>query len=197
MALAPFFTLYELSSVLQQDLDTSTAEDLAALASDVVRDEIGQTITAVAGDVVTVYGDSSELLMLPQLPVTTVSAVSVAGLALTSAEFLWHERGQLYWVVTPGTSEVSPIWHVWQAAVPVTITYDHGYATIPNTVKSVALEVAMTLYSNPMQVISETVASYSVSYAARAGGIDVGGSSGFGLTKEQKRRLDPFRNPNI
>jgi hypothetical protein len=189
------FELAELAEVLQQDLDMATATELASLASDAVRGEIQQTITAVTGDTVTVYGDGNELLVLPELPVTGVTGVSVGGTALNVGEYEFRARGQLLRLALAGTADSSPVYYCWPAGTPVTVTYDHGYATVPGAIKSVALEIALATYANPSQVMSESVASYSVTYAFAGGA--TGQVAQFGLTDVQKRRLDPYRNLNM
>lgn len=144
--MAAFFTIDELQARLGQNIESTKAQMLADAASDIVRDDLRQRIDQVTDDEVTLYGDGSELLVLPEQPVTAVSSVLLANQALTQS-ISWRRNGML-WRLTytggqyTGVSQIS-----WPNGVPVTVTYTHGYATVPGTIKDVALELAAATYS--------------------------------------------------
>lgn len=192
--MAAFFTVDELEAHLRVTVsDTDAAEQYADSASGIIRDYLGQRIDRVRNDTAVVVGDGSELLMLPEMPVTAVSAVSVGGSALSVGEWSFGPKGQLWRYVS--ASEVLSWVAKWPKGVPVTVTYDHGYVAVPAAVKAVALELAAGLYQNPAGVVSEAVGQYSVTYGSSSAG---GGATGrMGLRQDQMMRLLPYRSPNI
>ena len=184
-----FASADELAIQLQQSVDAEVAEQLLTQATQIVRDWTGQTISRVTGDVFQDYSDGSDIFMLPQIPVTAVSAVSVGGVSLGSAEWAFSTRGALYRVLLTGSTVA--LWKgYWERNIPVRVTYDHGYTAIPAAVKSIVLELAGQLYTNPVGSIqSESVAGYSVTYA-----VSTAISAGrMGLTSDMQERLKSYR----
>jgi hypothetical protein len=139
----------DLAAYLQRETFTAaSAKEASAqlaldIASSVVVARTGQTFEAVAGDVVTLDTHFSEDVRLPQRPVTAVTSVVTRhlGETTTTARTLntdYEVRGdRLRWVGI-GT---------WP--YEVTVTYDHGYAEIPNDVKGATLAVAAEIFDNP------------------------------------------------
>lgn len=192
--MAAFFTAAELATQLQLDsVDTATADQLAVQASDTIRSYLGQSIDRKRGDIYQAYGDGSELFLLPELPVTAVSGVSVGGIALDATEYAWMPRGQVYRVVVAGL-DVLAWMGLWPVGTLIRVSYDHGYTTVPATIKQVAMEIAGNLYSNPAGGITgESVASYSVTYS-----VSTALASGrMMLNPDQKERLRPYRAVNL
>jgi hypothetical protein len=158
---APFFTATDLANRLQIDpstVNTDTATLLAQLASDAVREDIRQQVDYVENDQITIWGDNGEILMLPQRPVTAVSAVSLAGEELVPVQvnstttmlmYDWRPDGTLRRVVYGGSFYAGELFYKWPRGVPVDITYSHGYTSPPSAMKHVALELAAGVYSNP------------------------------------------------
>ena len=126
---------------------------LLAAGSAAFRKATRQTITAVAGDVATFDGDGSRVLLLPELPVTTVAAVTVDGVAIDGTSYEWSERGILR------RAEGWP-----DAYRNVSATYDHGYDTVPEDVAyAVAEWVAQRLSRDP-GVLSVSLGAFSTSF---------------------------------
>jgi hypothetical protein len=188
-----FFTTAELAAALQMDIDSidpETANMLAELACDIVRDDLGgagesQQIDFQADDVVTVYGDSGQIVVLPQKPVTAVSSVVVQGRTLDPKEYNWRDNGRLYRVVFAGTEYADMQTWLWPFGIPITVTYSHGYDTVPSLVKQVALELAVSAYLNPAMAVTQTAGPYSSTYTAQ--------QVGMSLSDEQESRLDNYR----
>lgn len=187
-----FFTSDELAAQLQvADVDVGAATLFANLASDVVRDELRQLVDAVAGETITVYGDGGELLVLPEKPVTAVTSVVLGGLTLTL--FDWRPNGALRRVIYPGSPFAGEQTMAWPFGVPVVITYSHGYVTVPNGIKAVALELAAGAYVNPEIVESYTIGDVSARYSRGA----EGARQAMQMTTEQRTRLDRYRALDI
>lgn len=113
------------------------------IASSVVVARTGQRFTAEAADTITLDTHGGEDVFLPQRPVTAVTSVVTRdrGSTVTTARTLnvdYEVRGdRLRWV---GLG-------YWP--YEVTVTYDHGFATIPDDVKGATLAVAAEIFDNP------------------------------------------------
>lgn len=156
----PFFTADELAARLQIDpatINSDTADLLAQLASDAVRQDIRLSVDVVEGDEITVYGDSGGVIVLPERPVIAVASVTVGDLSLTTDTFDWRPDGSLFRVAYAGSAFSNRRNWYWPAGVPVAVTYSHGWATVPSPIKSVALELAAGAYNNPELHDSERV----------------------------------------
>lgn len=157
---APFFEVEELAARLQVSVDEfdPAATLLAQLASDAVREDLRLSVDYVANDTLTIYGDNSEVLVLPERPITNVTSVTMAGQTLVPVQvnststllmYDWRPDGRMYRVVYGGSFYAAELYYKWPAGVPVTITYSHGFQTVPTVFKRVALELAAAAYANP------------------------------------------------
>ncbi|TDH48887.1 hypothetical protein E2F47_22235 [Mycobacterium eburneum] len=192
----PFFTPTDLANRLQIDpgtINTGTAELLAQLASDAVRDDLRQQIDYIQDDEITLWGDNGEILLLPQRPVTAVSAVSLAGQDLVPVQvnstttmlmYDWRPDGSLRRIVYGGSFYAGELFYKWPLGVAVQVTYSHGYQTVPSTMKHVALELAAGAYVNPELHDKERVGW--VEWSSLNITLD--------LTPQQCRSLDIYRN---
>lgn len=159
--------------------------DLALIATDsaseVVRDYCHQDFTAATNQTVILDGTGTQWLLLPQTPVNAVDSVQVDyGLSsvdtLTEGqddEYLWYADGRLFRVGTTWPSDPQS----------VAVQYDYGYATIPASVRMVALQVAARIFSQGL-VRQESVGGYSATYASA----DMGG-----LAPAEERVLSRYR----
>lgn len=133
----PFITVADLGARLKRDLtaDASAAECVAA-ACDICRTVSEQDFSLVEDDVLTLDGTGTDVLLLPQLPVTEVSSVEVDDEAVT--DFTVTDSGLLV--------HTESVWT--KGRQNVVVTYSHGYATnedVPSDVRIVALAVAARL----------------------------------------------------
>lgn len=157
--MAAFATPTELAGFVQADLDTYTATQALDIASQAIRDHCGWNISqeTVIGKVLDC--DGSRSLWLPTLLLTALGPVVENGVTLTVLSgYDWTEYGR---VIRAGR------WP--NQARSVTVTYTHGYATVPNSVKGVCLTVAGRMYQNPDALRSYTVGGVSESYSTTAG----------------------------
>ncbi len=155
----------DLASLLQQDLDRSTSELLIECATAVVQAAAGQRIVQVVDDEVTLYldeYDDSEYLVLPQRPITNVSAVSI-GPDPVDDFYPQFNRNRIW--RADGWRSLSVIF----AGQPstVTVTYTHGYPPGHQKLqlaRSTVLMLAATGYSNPDGAMREQIDDYMIQY---------------------------------
>ena len=142
-----FATPAELATYLQREAfaegaETNSAQLALDIASSIVRARTGQDFTLVEDDVVTLDGYGEDLY-LPQRPVASVASV------------LTRHRGSLATVDAALNTDFEVRGHrlrwVGIGAWPyeATVTYTHGYETVPDDVKGATLAVAAELHSNP------------------------------------------------
>lgn len=148
------------------EADTGRAlVDLDA-ACDRIRAYLNQRIDAVDDEVVTLRGNDTRALLLPELPVTSVTSVVLDATTLNSAETLTPGTG--YTIDSAGVLwRSAPYW--WLQGATYTVTYSHGYtaATIPAILKVAAFRLAkLGSASSGGAVSSETVGPFSVSYSS-------------------------------
>jgi hypothetical protein len=136
-------------------------------------------------------------LLLPELPVVAVSAVLEDGEALTvDDDYKLGLYGQL--------------WRVgrrWEPGVQiVTVTYDHGYATIPDDIVDVCTRAAARTYQAGLKsadaegipgISSKSLGDFSVSFTGETGGGVgegvMGASASRMLLLSEKDMLDKYR----
>ncbi|GAA0738762.1 hypothetical protein Drose_04195 [Dactylosporangium roseum] len=197
----------DLASLLQSDLDLSTATLLVEMATAVVQQAAGgQRIIQVIGDVITLGGYSDSWLDLPQIPVTAVSSVVLDGATLTpGADYrlignrLWRRTGWQASLGYPWDWQYAPSWP--SARVPpgypvqepstVVVTYTHGHAPGAQELqlaRSAVLAIAKVGYANPSGAASEAIDDYSVSYDAMAGRMEAAPHLKAALAKKYGRR---------
>lgn len=194
MADAPLATVDQLSAYLQlpQPLASTDASALLYLqiASGMVRDYLQQKITAVAAEVALVnpapgYGFS---VFLPEMPVTNVSLVETLDNTVTPA--VWKAADPTTYTVNLATGVVAAL--PWTGVIWPTnpgswrITYDHGFATVPDGLMGVTVSVAAREYTTPAGVDLERVGGYQVKY-------DIGG----GFTDLEQKTLNRYIIPRV
>lgn len=128
--------------------DAGTAEESTMqlaldIASSVVAARAGQEFAATSGATITLDTHYGEDVRLPQRPVTAVTSVTTRdrGATSTTARTLntdYEVRGdRLRWV------------GIGSWPYEVTVTYDYGYAEIPDEVRGATLAVAAEIFDNP------------------------------------------------
>ena len=142
----PFANTFDLAAYLQRSTlmgsEAASAQLALDIASSVVRERTGQDF-AVVTETITLDTYGAEDVRLPQLPVTEIASVTTRerGSTITAARTLnadYEVRGgRLRWV---GLGS-------WP--YEITVTYTHGYATIPDDVKGATLAVAAEMFANP------------------------------------------------
>lgn len=133
-----------------------------------------RTVTAAQ-----IRGTGATVLLLPSLYVTSVSAVSDDGTALTvETDYTWSTAGVLTRVGRWSTNLV-------------TITYTHGYPTIPPEVTAVVQAVAQRAIDNPRSLTRKTVGPFTDAYSAT----DPGQVATLALLDAEKATLSRYTLP--
>ncbi|MFJ1789543.1 hypothetical protein ACIOML_35195 [Streptomyces anulatus] len=150
MALPALATVDELAAWMQRE--PAELPEGAALALDtasaIVRSEARQRFTRGTSTVALSLQD--QVVTLPQRPVVSVELVRAGGRELHPDEYrLW--RDELWFTGSYGSAVV---------------TYSHGYAEVPATVRAIVLTLAGRVLTNPSDLRQESVGSVSVTYAA-------------------------------
>jgi len=141
MALAPLATATDLEV---KGVDISTNPELVTMmlnaASYVIRDAAGSTISEETSTT-KVLAPEGRWLTLPG-PVTEVTEVLMDGVAFTDWKFvggmLWHPWGWNFGTFT----YQRPLRFDLCVPVEVTVTYTHGYATVPADIVSLCADLA-------------------------------------------------------
>jgi hypothetical protein len=152
-----FASVDDLADRLQTDFDTDDrirATGLLESATGIVQRAARQTFTLAVDDTVTLMPTGTNLLMLPELPVLAINAVTISGDVLDAGGYMFTRSGLLYRVPTTGR---------WTSLV--TVDYDHGYETIPEDIVGIVTEIAARAWQNPRNVLSEQIGTYSARYA--------------------------------
>lgn len=167
MSELPFISRADLSDKLGFDV---TSDDKALIAVDAACDTIrfvtGQTINAVNGGTAILDGTGTDALPLPQRPVLNAGTVIESGGTLTlGTDYKLGANGILYrlpgvmdsgW----GTEQCRSYW--WPGRQNIEVTYSHGYAEVPASIRGVALELASRLYGQASGVVFEQLGQHSV-----------------------------------
>jgi hypothetical protein len=199
--LAQFATADELGSFLGRSLEpgeVARADLLLRLASARIQSEACQRLELVTDDEVHLIGNYSAVLLLPELPVLDVSAVTVrsgwgigSSIVIPSGQILWERRGlvqrRLVGVEINGPYVPYGGWGGPYATVDV--TYSHGYEVLPDDVRGACLAMAARAWENPDGAIvqSESVdGAMSASYAPPV-------TTGVQLTEEERKTIRRYR----
>jgi len=172
-----FCSLEDIEEFLQVTLSTTTQISSAIRAIDeatvAIQNYTHQEIEQTEDDEITLdcAGYSSKLF-LPQLPVTEVSEVVEDDETLTEGSDEDYQLGQ--WGILHRVSAN------WAAGIQnITVTYTHGYATIPDDIVAVCTRAAARAYQAGLRaaeveavpgVSAESLGDHSVTYSAEGGG---------------------------
>lgn len=181
------FTLSELASYLQRDLDTASAQLASDMAHGRIRGWTRQTLTvATSTDPLPIDRDTL-IVRMPERPVSSIASVVINGTAIAAnvwGGYAWDGYSNEFQVaLLPVVA--STIIRPWPRAV---VTYTHGFATPPDDLKDVALSVAARIYDNPRGLRQESIDDYAYT---RGGNDD--NMAGAGLLPTEKELLRKYR----
>ena len=161
-------------------------------ATAAIRNYCHQYIELVSDDEITLDCAGGTRLFLPELPVTEVAEViEDEEVLVEDDDYKLGQHGILHRVDCD-----------WEAGIQiVTITYSHGYATLPDDIVAVATRAAGRVYQVGLRasdtegvpgVSAKSLGDYSVSYAS-----EVGGGVGEGLMGVSGARMLLFSEKDI
>lgn len=144
-------------------------------ACQAIRGYLGQTVDAVDADIITLDGTGRRGLILPEMPVRAVNAVTIdLGLSteIDVTDFDDGFGGVLY---RTGAQDAPEWWdwdwwgppsrplRAWPLGVAnITVNYDHGFTTVPADLMMVAIQIARaTVNAGTPGVTGETIGGYS------------------------------------
>lgn len=175
--MAEFCTIDGLARFLQISIADGNFAAARAIreASATIQNYCGQAIEKIGDDEITLdVGGRQTRLFLPELPVVEISEVVENGTTLATSGYKLGRHGILH--------RVNAFWY--PGIQTVTITYTHGYATIPDDVMSIAERLAARAYQSGLRtaemegvpgIAATSLGDYSVSYT----GEQAGGGAGF------------------
>ncbi len=159
---------------------------LAALALDVAsamaRSYCRQTITLVEGDVAVLAGTRERRLVVGERPVRAVLDVEVEGRPVPTSEYRWRRSGALWRDVGWGGPEAE-----------ITVTYDHGFAIVPDDLRAVIHTAATRLYLNPGQWQSRSRSETAGGEGGASESSMVVSAAASGFTLAERMVLDRYR----
>lgn len=162
------------------DDEAFRVETLLSLASDLIRDEAQQQLS-LAEEIITIPGTTDEMIKLPQRPVVAVSSVTLDGVPLLEGGDWYRDgntivRRRTSVSVLAGTLDVLALGHGfgWPAQT-LEITYTHGYADLPASLKAICLEAAVRVWVNPGSVAQEREGETSTLYHYASSSSDAAG----------------------
>lgn len=167
----------DLSIYTRTSVDITTANLARELATGVIQSETGQLFTAGETTIrLEREGTDATKVYLPQVPARTITTVV-------------DDDGTEYVEDTDFVLRGQALVNDSGWVLPVTVTYTHGFDTVPQVVRAVALACAARFVTNPTGVRQVTVADVSTSYA----GSDDDLTSGVYLTDRERHLLMPFK----
>lgn len=140
----------EFAGYVQSDLDRYTAELALSAASGLVRSYCRWRISEETATLVA-DGTGTDLLSLPTLRLTDVTAVRIDGELLDASAWSFSRNGQVRYV--------DGIWPRRFRAIEVDCT--HGYAVTPDEIRAVVFALGARYYVNPQGLRSKTVGAVS------------------------------------
>ncbi|NYV73186.1 hypothetical protein [Streptomyces sp. UH6] len=183
MALPPFATAADLAAQAQADVPAEAAELALASASAIIRRWTRQTITRVVDDVVALRVIDERELVLPQMPVVSVSRVRVNALILQdwvlSGDRLLRTGG---WRRLPGTT-------TYPDPGLVEVTYTHGYEEVPDDVRAVCLDLAVMTVTNPGGLRDVSIDDYRRTFASETLGSGTLSAAHKEMLRDYRRRI--------
>ena len=196
-----FCSVEDLEQFLQIDIPAAKEDsaDAAITAATVaIQNYCDQVISQVEDEEITLdIGTTKTRVFLPELPVTEVSEVIEDEETLVvDDDYKLGQYGILYRVDDWWTSGIQI----------VTVTYTHGYATIPDDVTAICIRAAARAYQAGLRaeetegipgVASKSLGDYAVSFGSEqsvgAGEAVLGASAAPLLLRSEKEILDRYR----
>jgi hypothetical protein len=150
--------------------DIASCERAITAVTEAIKNYCQQEIELTTDDEITLDCSGGDMLLLPEMPVVSVASVIEDGELLTvTDDYILGQYGILHRVGQDWLSGVQII----------TITYTHGFTTIPDDIVDVAARSAARVYQAGLRakehdgitgIASLSLGDYSVSYGSEHGG---------------------------
>lgn len=192
--MAQFCSVQDVETFLQIEVDETSATQAIEQATAIIQNYCAQTISYVEDDEVTldVLGETQKII-LPELPVVEIASVVEDDEELDEDEYTLGQYGIL--------------WRVGQNWTPgigiVTVTYTHGYETIPDDIRAVCTRIAARIYQAGLQaketagvpgIASMSLGDYSISFQSPGASAGLlGASAAKTLLADEKELLWRYR----
>lgn len=155
--LYPYIDRSDLGAYLRRDL---TDDDLALIAIDsactMIRNLASQRLDLVEDETILTNGEGTDVILLPELPIVSVSSVERDDVEVDSDDYLVAGKsGRLV--------KKSGVWRSGKGNYSV--TYTHGFSEIPSDLRVVTLQLAARIYDQGLAK-AEQVGNYQITYAA-------------------------------
>lgn len=212
MSLPDLATVDDVVAIIQRDLsatEQTSAARLIPMASAMVRRYTRQNITQ-ATETVTLPGNWTHILELPQRPVTSVTSVVING--ATSPSTSWKlvdnrlflstgsfqpDYGQMYaggpnlWGPAGSTGGPQATGATWQGPqAQIVVTYTYGFAEVPADISNIVAGMVALAIASPVGINNEQIGGYKVAYSRSEGGSMM-------LQDGDKKALDFYRKRAI
>jgi hypothetical protein len=136
----PFATAQQVAALLGAGGSATLlarAGEAVQVVSATMRAYMRQTISLVEDDTVTLAGTRGRKLIIPERPVIAVTTVTLDGTTIETDDYRWTRAGALWRDAR------------WDGPdVEIEITYDHGYATVPDDLVQVCRTATARLLAN-------------------------------------------------
>lgn len=152
----PLADVADLAALTGRDLTDPVLSLALSRASARFRSAVRSTVTRVDDDEVTLEGDGSRSLLLPDVPVLSVTSVTAGG--ETVPGYRWFRDGRLRRL---------PGWPGWPDD-RVTVVYSHGHDPVPADIVEVVLHAAQAILATQPGVQTMAIGGQSVTFE-RAG----------------------------
>lgn len=182
----PFINTTDLADLLGRDVTSDTGAIIAVdAACDVVRDIAEQSFNAGTATI-SLDGMGTDVLLLPERPVTTVGTVTIS--AGTTTETITEYECTTTGMLLRGSagSDPRPTWPRGRQNVQVTYEYGFGTANMPRSVKLVALQLAARIVGQGL-ARRETIGDAQIEYGVPAA---------TDLSANELRILQRYRQPH-
>jgi hypothetical protein len=171
-------------------LDPVTGPGFLNRASERIRAYSGQDISRVVADVVNVPVRNNQAL-LPQLPADKPTLVQIDGVTfLENTAWYWDPIQWRVMGIDPfiPSANFTGWWRETDGERYITVTYSHGFVTVPDTIKEIVCAVAFRMAQTPGAAEGgtrqEATAAVTITYASETL------AAGASLTASEKGSLD-------
>lgn len=179
MTLEPLANSADVQAILgRTPPELAQTDRLLELASGIARAHMGQMITRVVDDEVTIVPDADGVLWLPQRPITEVTSVALGATEYATTTYRWGPDGGIY-------SLWGNPWQMLSINGPgyqpeLSVVYTHGFETIPDDIVATVAQMVADVHQRTWRSTPES-------------GVLPSAGLGLNLNRAQKAVLNRYR----